>query len=86
MLSAKVIGNATATIKHDSLRGFKLLVVQPLMVDGRRPDGDPLVVIDTIGAATGQTVILTSDGQHTQAIMNSKTSPVRWTVLGVNDR
>jgi ethanolamine utilization protein EutN len=85
MLSAKVIGNATATIKHDSLHGYKLLVVQPFMIDGVTPDGDPLVAIDLIGAGNGQSVILTSDGQFTRAIMNSETSPVRWTVLGVRD-
>lgn len=85
MLAAKVIGNATATVKHGSLRGYKLLVVQPLLIDQATPDGDPLVVIDTIGAGTGQTVIITSDGQHTRSLMDSETTPVRYTVLGVSD-
>ena len=85
MLSAKVIGNATATIKHESLQGYKLLVVQPYGTDGSTTDGDPLIVVDTIGAGSGQTVIITSDGHHTRALMNSDTSPVRWTVMGVLD-
>ena len=85
MLSAKVIGNATATIKHESLRGYKLLVVQPYCTDGSTNDGDPLVAIDTIGAGSGQTVIITCDGHHTRELMKSDTSPVRWTVLGVSD-
>ena len=30
-----VVGTATSTVKHASLRGQKLLVVQPLMADGK---------------------------------------------------
>ena len=85
MLPAKVIGTALSTVKHESLDGYKLLVVQQFMEDGQTPDGDPFVAVDTIGAGIGQTVVLTSDGKHTRALMESPTSPVRWTVLGVSD-
>ncbi len=85
MLSAKVIGTATSTIKHPALVGYKLLVVQPFLNDNETVDGDPLVVVDTMGAGVGQSVVITSDGRHTRALMNSQTSPVRWTVLGIDD-
>ncbi|MCA9091665.1 MAG: EutN/CcmL family microcompartment protein, partial [Planctomycetaceae bacterium] len=35
---ALVIGHATATIKHPTLKGWKLIVVQPLDARGK-PDG-----------------------------------------------
>ena len=62
MQLALVIGTATATIKHPSLEGCKLLVVQPRLADGRTPDGDPLLAVDGVGAGTGETVLITSDG------------------------
>ena len=51
MQLAKIIGTATATVKHPSLAGCRLLVVQPLMADRRSPDGDPQLAVDTLGEA-----------------------------------
>jgi microcompartment protein CcmK/EutM len=43
MQLARIIGTATATIKHRSLTGARLLVVQPLMAD-RQSSGMTTVV------------------------------------------
>ena len=85
MVPARVMGMTTSTVKHPSLKGCKLLIVQPQRIDERTPDGDPLVVADCLGAGIGQTVIITSDGQYTQALLESDTTPVRWTVVGIRD-
>ncbi len=85
MLAGRVIGNATATVKHPSMKGFRLLVVQPQMADRVSPDGDPLLVVDTIGAGVGQEVMLTSDGRGARATLNSDKTPVRWTLMGIRD-
>ncbi len=39
MLKALVIGSATATVRHPSMRGWKLLVVQPLAAAKKVLDG-----------------------------------------------
>lgn len=85
MLTCRVIGNATATVRHPSMKGWKLLVVQPLMMDGRTPDGDPVLAVDSLGAGTGEKVIVTSDGRFTQELLQSNTTPVRWSVMGIVD-
>jgi ethanolamine utilization protein EutN len=85
MLPARVMGMATSTVKHPSLRGCKLLIVQPQQVDGHTPDGDPLVAVDCVGAGSGQTVIITSDGRYVQEFLESDTTPARWTVVGIRD-
>ncbi len=85
MLQALVIGTATATVKHPTLRGAKLLVVQPRMADGRSPDGDPLLAVDTVGAGRGETVLLTSDGRFAREWLKTDATPVRWTVIGIKD-
>lgn len=85
MQLARVVGTATSTIKHPSMNGWKLLIVQMLQADGRSPDGDPVVSIDSLGAAVGQDVIITSDGKGTRELMNSNITPVRWSVLGIRN-
>jgi bacterial microcompartment shell vertex protein len=80
-----VVGTATATVKHSTLQRWKLLIVQPLMVDGRRADGDPQLVIDRLGAGRGQHVVITSDGKATHELMKADNAPVRWSVLGIAD-
>ena len=85
MQVAKVIGSATATIKHSSLVGWKLLVVQTLAADGDSPDGDPVLAVDALGAAVGQQVMISSDGQGTRELIGDDQTPVRWTILGICD-
>ena len=58
-----VVGTATSTVKHATLRGQKLLMVQPLMADRKKPDGDPQIAVDAVGAGKGEVVMITSDGR-----------------------
>jgi ethanolamine utilization protein EutN len=85
MQPARVIGRADATIKHESLRGRKMLVVQPLMADRSTPDGYPLLVVDETGAGLGETVVITSDGRGARELLATDKTPVRWTTLGIED-
>ncbi len=78
-----VVGTATATRKHASLAGAKMLIVQALQVDGRTPDGEPVIAVDTLGAGRGETVLMTSDGRFTRDLLSSKSTPVRWSVIGI---
>jgi ethanolamine utilization protein EutN len=80
-----VVGNATATRKHASMVGVELLVVQALLADGRSPDGEPVLVADTLGAGRGETVIMSSDGKFTREMLGSDTTPVRWCVIGIQN-
>jgi microcompartment protein CcmK/EutM len=85
MQLARVVGTATSTVKHSTLQGWKMLVVQMLQADGKSPDGDPVISIDSLGAGPGELVMITSDGSGTRDLMKSKNSPVRWSVLGIVD-
>lgn len=80
-----VVGTATATVKHASMDGWKLLVVQPYSVDGRTPDGEPVLAVDRLGAGRGDEVVLTSDGASTRKLLGNDNTPVRWMVLGIKD-
>jgi ethanolamine utilization protein EutN len=80
-----VMGTATSTIKHPSMQGWKLLVVQLLAADGRSPDGEPVLAVDRLGAGRGEQVILSSEGKATKDLLKSETTPVRWSVIGIAD-
>ena len=85
MYYGRVVGSATATVKHVSMEGSKLLLVMALQADGHSPDGDPILVVDRLGAGHGETVMITSDGIGTRELLDSKTSPVRWSVMAIPD-
>ncbi|HTU24371.1 MAG TPA: EutN/CcmL family microcompartment protein [Pirellulales bacterium] len=80
-----VVGTATATFKHRSMQGTKLLVVQFYGADGRTVDGEPIIAVDWLGAGRGDHVLLTSDGRSTRALLKDETTPVRWAVMGIAD-
>jgi ethanolamine utilization protein EutN len=80
-----VVGTATSTVKHRSMEGWKLLVVQPYGVDGRTPDGEPVLAIDGLGAGRGERVLMSSDGKSTRALLKTEATPVRWSVIGIQD-
>jgi ethanolamine utilization protein EutN len=85
MQLARVIGTVTSTVKHPSLLGAKLLLVQPLLADGRSPDGDPQISIDVVSAGPGDTVMITSDGRLLRERLKSDTTPARWSAVAIVD-
>ena len=85
MQIATVVGHATATVKHRTLVGRRLLLVQPLTADGQE-DGEPLLVIDGLGAGTAQRVLISNDGQGARELVGARNSPARWFVMGLCER
>ena len=86
MQLGRVIGQATATIKHESLVGWRLLIVQPLN-NAKQPEADPVVAVDKFGGAVGQMVVVNSDGKGPAS--SSETRKARcagtWSGLWTND-
>ena len=80
-----VVGHAVSTVKHPSMKGWRLLVVQAWTVDGQA-DGEPLLAIDKLGCGLGDRVILSNDGLGARELVGARNSPVRWLVLGLCDR
>ena len=85
MFLGRVLGNATATVKHPSMEGWTLLLVKALQADGRAIEGDPILVVDSLGAGRGELVMITSDGIGARELLHNQNSPVRWSVLGICD-
>lgn len=84
MLLGKVIGHAHATVKHPSMQGWRLALVQPLGPD-RQPEADPFLAPDPLGSAVGQTVVINSDGKFARELIGNDKTPVRYTVIAIVD-
>ncbi len=84
MQMGRVIGHATSTIKHRSLNGWRLVIVQPVGPT-RQPDADPVIAVDKFGSGMGQMVILNLDGKAAREYVNDEKSPVRFFVIGIVD-
>jgi len=85
MLLAIVKGRATATVRHASMRGQKLLLCVEIDASGGEC-GDVLLAVDQLGAGPGDVVMLSSDGQGISEQLGDPTSPVRWFTLGLVER
>ena len=84
MQLAKIVGRATATVKHPSMSGWRMLLAQPFGAQGQ-PDGAPQLVLDRHGAGRGDTVLISSDGKSARDLVGTDKTCVRWTVMGIVD-
>lgn len=84
MQLALIQGNATATVRHPSLRGQRLLIGQQLNAQ-LRPVGDPQLMLDQMGAGAGDVVLISSDGRGLRDLIGHSNSPARWYTIGLLD-
>ncbi|MFO0876469.1 MAG: EutN/CcmL family microcompartment protein [Gemmataceae bacterium] len=84
MQVGRVVGYATSTVKHPSLNGWRLLVIQFETPEGKA-DGEPVLAIDHLGAAQGARVIGTTDAVLIRELTGAKNSPIRWSIMGLAD-
>jgi microcompartment protein CcmK/EutM len=84
MLIARVIGEVVATRKHPSHEGLKLLLVQPLNLDGS-DRGDALVAVDAVQAGIGEQVLLTTEGFSAFSSVGRPMAPIETAVIGIID-
>jgi ethanolamine utilization protein EutN len=79
-----VIGHATSTIKHPSMEGWRMYVVQ-MLNNARLPEADPVIAMSGLNAAVGQTVILDSDGKAARDLIGHPKSPVRYFIIAIEN-
>jgi ethanolamine utilization protein EutN len=84
MLIARVIGELTATQKHASHEGRKILLVQPLNLDGS-DRGDAVVAFDAVDAGVGDRVLLVTEGFSAMTAVGRPQSPIDMAVIGFID-
>src|SRR6266478_7220465 len=83
MQLARVIGTVVATMKNESLVGRKLLVVQTLNKD-LKPQGKPLVAVDSVGAGVGE-LVFWCRGKEASFPFKREDTPTDCTIIGIVD-
>jgi ethanolamine utilization protein EutN len=84
VLLGRVVGNLVATQKNEKLEGAKLLLVQPLDLEGR-DKGGTVLAIDGVDAGEGDRVLLIQDGRSAQLVLGRGVAAVDAAVIGVVD-
>lgn len=83
MLIARVVGSAVSTVKDPRLRGSKLLVVRPAD-PGDEPYGEPFIAVDTVGAGTGELVLI-ARGSAARETEHTTGCPTDAAIVGILD-
>ena len=83
MQLARVIGTVVATVKNESLSGRTLLVIQTLNKD-LKPQGKPMVAVDSVGAGIGE-LVFWCRGKEASFPFKREETPSDCTIVGIID-
>ena len=84
MTLCKIIGTLVATQKNEHLRGHKILIAQPIDLEGKAIGRDVLA-IDSVDAGVGDTVLVVQEGQAAAQVLKNKKAPVHSVIVAVVD-
>jgi ethanolamine utilization protein EutN len=89
MFLGRVEGAVVATKKDEALKGRKLLLVRPQLVDESDPTRlrngvNTIVAVDSVGAGLGE-LILFSQGSSARLAPGLKNAPVDAVIIGIVD-
>ena len=84
MILAKVVGTIVTTISHPHYKSRRLLLVQPLALEGGTPD-DEFVAIDSTQAGIGDTVLVNREGSGARQVLKNPDAAVISVIVGIVD-
>jgi microcompartment protein CcmK/EutM len=84
MLIARVIGDVVATQKDPSHNARKILLVQPLNLDGS-DRGEAVLALDAVDAGIDERVLLSTEGFSAMTAVGRPNSPIDAAVIGIID-
>ena len=85
MILGKIVGNVVSTMKLKIYKGYKILVVQPVLSDVNYKR-NTFLAIDTVQAGPGDTVIVIDEGNSARQVFDDSTAPVRSAIVGIVDQ
>jgi microcompartment protein CcmK/EutM len=84
MIIAKVKGNITSTRKDPCLVGFKIMLVEPLDLNGLSL-GKEFLAVDTVDAGIHDIVLLCMEGGSVSVVMKKTKAACDAAIVGVID-
>jgi microcompartment protein CcmK/EutM len=85
MLICRVVGDVVSTIKNEHLRGHKLLLVQPVDLDGVTEKGEVMIAVDKADAGPQDLVLVNREGGAARMLLGNPKIPVHSVIVGVID-
>ena len=86
MILGRVIGNVVATQKNDRYEGARVLVVEPIDLQGEKA-GPELLALDAVDAGPGDVVILVREGWGASTAATGRPqAAIDTAVVGIVDR
>ncbi|MCC7430684.1 EutN/CcmL family microcompartment protein [bacterium] len=82
----RVVGSVVSTIKKESFGGKKLMIVQPVNVDGTDAQESDFIAIDIVTAGIGDIVLVNKEGGSARIYLNEKEIPVQAVIVGIIDK
>lgn len=84
MILAKVTGTVVTTISHPHYKNRRLLVVQPLVMEGENQDED-FIAIDNTHAGIGDTVLINREGGGARQVLKNPDACIISVIVGIVD-
>ncbi|MBN1230794.1 MAG: ethanolamine utilization protein EutN [Anaerolineales bacterium] len=84
MIIARVTGTVVTTVGHPDFKERRLLVVQPLMLPGEKPEGD-FIALDTTHAGVGDLVLISQEGNGARQVLQNPDACVNSVIVGIID-
>jgi ethanolamine utilization protein EutN len=89
MFLARVIGSVVSTKKDEVMKGQKLLLLRPMLVDEAKPaqfraGANTIVAVDSLGAGSGD-LVLFCQGSSARQASGMKSLPIDAAVVGLVD-
>jgi microcompartment protein CcmK/EutM len=84
MILAKVVGTVVTTLSHRDFKNRRLLVVQPLTLEGDEVDED-FIALDNTHAGIGDTVLINREGNGARQVLNNPDACVISVIVGIVD-
>jgi ethanolamine utilization protein EutN len=85
MILSRVTGVVWATRQNEQLEGKKILITQPLDLEGNLT-GSSLLALDRVDAGEGDQVLVNKEGSGARLLYGSNEIPVQAVVVAVIDR
>ena len=84
MILGKVVGTVVTTMSHPHYKSRRLLVVQPMVMEGEKPDED-FIALDTTSAGMGDTVLVNREGNGARQVLKNPDACVISVIVGIID-
>ena len=84
MILGRVVGTVVTTISHRDYKNRRLLVIQPLALEGEKPDED-FIALDNTQAGIGDTVLVNREGNGARQVLKNPDAAVISVIVGIID-